>query len=294
MAKRARIELRGSTALVTGASAGIGLHVAGRLAAAGANLVIAARNADRLEIAADSLRATGVQTIAVPTDVGRREDLEQLADCAIRKFGAIDVLVNNAGIEAFSLYENLSLDRIVETITVNLTSALLLTRLVVPHMLSAGRGHIVNVSSTAGKHGPAYGAAYGTTKAGLINFTQAIRAEYRGRGISASVVCPGFTDEGGIYDRMRRHSGRKSPALVGSTQADRVAHAVIRAIEKDRPEIIVNWPPVRPAMVFAQIFPALGATIIRAAGVRFLRRVAESQERPDKELPSPAGRGAGG
>ena len=278
MSNRRRIELRGCTALVTGASAGIGLHVARRLASAGANLVIAARHAENLETAAGLLRASGVKVLAVPTDVGRRDDLERLVDSAIGEFRTIEVLVNNAGIEAFCHYEDLPLGRIDETIRVNLTSALLLTRLVVPHMLSAGRGHVVNMSSTAGKHGPAFGALYGTTKAGLINFTQALRAEYRGHGVSASVICPGFTDDGGIYDRMKVHSGRRSPALLGSTTADRVARAVVRAIEKDVPETIVNWTPLRPIMVLTQMFPSLGATLARAASVRFLKRVADSHD----------------
>jgi short-subunit dehydrogenase len=278
MSNRGRLEIRGSTAVVTGASAGIGLAVARHLAAAGANLVIAARQPERLEEAAVQLRATGVKVLAVPADVGRRDDLVRLVESAIRERGAIDILINNAGIEAFSHYEELPPERIEETIRVNLTSALLLTRLVVPHMLLARRGHVVNMASTAGKYGPAFGSVYGATKAGLIAFTQALRAEYRGRGISASAICPGFTDEGGIYDRMKANSGRKSPPLVGSTTAEHVARAVVRAIEKDRPEVIVNWPPLRPTMIFAQMFPALGAAAIRAATIRFLKRVAESRD----------------
>ncbi|HXY33636.1 MAG TPA: SDR family oxidoreductase, partial [Planctomycetaceae bacterium] len=241
MPKRQRIDLRGSTALVTGASAGIGLAVARRLAQSGANLMLAARRAELLEEAAASLRSSGVKAIAVPTDVSRLDALESLVDRAIQEFGTIDVLVNNAGVEAFCHYEELPPNRIAETISVNLTSALLLSRLVIPHMLRAGRGHIVNMASTAGKFGIPYGAAYGTTKAGLINFTHALRAEYRGRGLSASAICPGFTDEGGIYDRMRQQSGRGSPFVIGSTTVDRVAEAVVRAIERDKAELIVNW-----------------------------------------------------
>ncbi len=276
MAKRRRIELRGCTAVVTGASAGIGLAVAQRLAHAGANLVLAARRPDVLENAAAAARAAGVKALAVPTDVSRREALETLVDRAIGEFGAIDVLVNNAGVEAFCCYEELTLDRIVETITVNLASALLLARLVIPHMLEAGRGHIVNMASTAGKFGIPYGAAYGTTKAGLINFTHALRAEYRGRGVSASAICPGFTEQGGIYDRMREQSGRRSPFVIGSTTVDRVAEAVIQAIERDRAELIVNWPPMRPMSAFVALFPTLGGSLIRLGSTRFLKRVAQS------------------
>ena len=270
------IELRGSTALVTGASAGIGLSVARRLAQAGANLVLAARRVEPLEEAAAALQSLGVKAIAVPTDVSHLEALESLVERAMAEFGTIDVLVNNAGVEAFRPYEELPLDRIADTIAVNLTSALLLTRLVIPHMLQAGRGHVVNMASTAGKFGIAYGATYGTTKSGLINFSQALRAEYRGRGISASAICPGFTARGGIYDRMRQHSGRKSPLFVGSTTAEHVAEAVIRAIERDKAELIVNWPPLRPMTAFAALFPTLGGALIRRASIRFLKRVAQT------------------
>jgi short-subunit dehydrogenase len=276
MGKHQRIEVRGSTALVTGASAGIGLAVARRLAQSGANLVLAARRPEPLEEATAALRSLGVKAIAVPTDVSHLEALESLVERAMTEFGTIDVLVNNAGVEAFRPYEELPLDRIAETIAVNLTSALLLTRLVIPHMLKAGRGHVVNMASTAGKFGIAYGAAYGTTKAGLINFSLALRAEYRGRGISASAICPGFTAQGGIYDRMRQQSGSKSPFFVGSTSAEHVAEAVIQAIERDKAELIVNWPPLRPMTAFAALFPTLGGALIRRASIRFLKRVAQT------------------
>jgi short-subunit dehydrogenase len=271
-----RIELRGSTALVTGASAGIGLAVARRLAQSGANLVLAARRPEPLEEAAASLRALGVKTIAVPTDVSHLDALEALVDRAIGEFGNIDVLVNNAGVEAFRPFEELPLDRIADTIAVNLTAALQLTRLVIPHMLRAGRGHVVNMASTAGKFGIAYGATYGTTKAGLVNFSHALRAEYHGRGISTSAICPGFTEQGGIYDRMRQQSASQSPFLVGSTTAERVAEAVVRAIERDQAELIVNWPPLRPLTAFVALFPTLGGALVRRASVRFLKRVAQT------------------
>jgi short-subunit dehydrogenase len=146
-------------------------------------------------------------------------------------------------------------------------------------MLRAGRGHIVNMASTAGKFGIAYGATYGATKAGLVNFSHALRAEYHGRGISVSAICPGFTEHGGIYDRMREQSGRKSPFVVGSTTAGRVAGAVIRAIERDKAEIIVNWPPMRPLAALVNLFPTAGGALIRLGSKRFLRRVAQTSPR---------------
>lgn len=271
-------DLKGRVAIVTGASAGLGLRVARSLAREGMNLVLAARTADALESVAAEIRTFGVKAMAVPTDVADESQLQRLVDRAIAEFGAIDVLVNNAGIEAFRPYHEIDLNDIRRTIDVNLTAALILTRLVLPHMVQAKRGHIVNMSSIAGKQGPAYGAAYGASKAGMIAFTQSLRGEYHGTGISASVVCPGFASDGGIYEEMKRRSGRTIPWYVGSTNADAVARAVVKAIRYDCPDVIVNVPALRPIFILTQAIPRLGEWIVRKTTIRFLKRVAFSQK----------------
>lgn len=270
--------LAGRTAIVTGASAGIGLHIARALAAERMNLVLAARSADKLEALTVELRRAGVQVVAVPTDVTVHEQRERLVETALRQFGQIDVLVNNAGVELFRPYETAGIAEIERTIQTNVTGALVLTRLVLPHMLRSGRGHIVNMSSTAGKHGPAFGAAYGASKAALIAFTQSLRGECYGTGISASVICPGFTDDGGIYERMKQTLGRGTPPQMGGTTGTAVARAVVRAIRTDAPEVILNVPPMRPVFVLAALFPRLGEWVVRRGSHRFLRRIARSHE----------------
>ncbi|HUG89323.1 MAG TPA: SDR family NAD(P)-dependent oxidoreductase [Planctomycetaceae bacterium] len=267
--------LAGRTAIVTGASAGIGLHVARALAREQMNLVLAARSADTLHGLAAELEQTGVDVLAVPTDVACVSALDRLVERAIGRFGGIDVLVNNAGVEAWRVFHELPVEEIERTIQVNLTAAVVLSRLVVPWMLRSGGGHVVNMSSTAGKQGPAYGAVYGATKAGLIALTQSLRAEYHGSGVSSSVICPGFTDEGGIYERIKRSSGRGTPPWMGRTSADAVARAVVRAIRRDRPDVIVNVPPMRPVFALAELFPSLGGWMVRLATRRFLRRAAK-------------------
>lgn len=268
-------ELKRRIAIVTGASAGIGEAVARELALRGMHVVLAARSADKLEQLAGELRNAGATALAVPTDVADSSAREKLISRTVDEFGTIDVLINNAGIESFSVYHALDVERIVRCLNVNLTSALVLTRLILPHMLSTGRGHIVNMSSTAGQHGPAYGAAYGASKAGLIAFTESLRAEYHGTGISASVICPGFTRSGGIYDDIRQRIGRETPPQMGGTTAQAVARAVVRAIRTDAPEIIVNRPPMRPIFALCAACPRLGERLARIATARFLKRVAK-------------------
>lgn len=273
-------DFAGRTAIVTGASSGIGLFVARALASQGMAVVLAARSESALEEVAEEIRQTGATAIAVPTDVTVHADRERLVNRALSECGRIDVLVNNAGIETYCPFTELSMEQIARTIEVNLTSAILLSRLVLPAMLAAGTGHIVNMSSTAGKHGPAYGAAYGASKAGLISLTETLRAEFKGQGVSASVICPGFTHEGGIYERMKQAAGRGTPPQMGATSADKVARAVVKAIRKDRAEVLVNWPPMRPVFVLAELWPALGEWIIRKSSVRFLKRIATRREPP--------------
>ncbi|MBS0206202.1 MAG: SDR family oxidoreductase [Planctomycetes bacterium] len=270
-------DLKGRLAIITGASAGLGVRVARVLGREGMNLVLAARSADALEAVAAEVRALGVKAIAVPTDVSDESQLQRLVERSVAEFGAIDVLVNNAGIEAFRAFHEIDPADIRRTIDVNLTATLLLTRYVLPHMVQARRGHIVNMASLAGKQGPAYGAAYGATKAGMIAFTQSLRSEYHGKGVSASAVCPGFASDGGIYEVIRQRIGHGTPWYVGSTTAEAVSRAVVKAIKQDRPDLIVNSPALRPLFTFCQAFPRLGEWIVRKSTIKFLKQAGTSQ-----------------
>ncbi|MCH2201200.1 MAG: SDR family NAD(P)-dependent oxidoreductase [Fuerstiella sp.] len=262
-------------AIVTGASAGIGRTVALRLADDGFNVVLAARSIDRLSELQQLIESNGGSALAVTCDVSDSGDLTELTRQTLDRFGRIDVLINNAGVECFGYFETIESDQILETINVNFTAAVLLTGLVIPVMLKQKSGCIINMASTAGKHCPAFGAVYGATKAALIGFTEGLRGEYLGRGISATAVCPGFTKDGGIYERMTAAVGRGTPTAVGSTTAGVVANAVIKAIRSGPPELIVNWPPMRPVVLLKQLFPRFAEKLILASSRKFTRKVAD-------------------
>jgi 3-oxoacyl-[acyl-carrier protein] reductase len=138
--------LTGRTAIITGGSRGLGPHIARALAREGMNLVLAARSEGALETRAAELRKEGVRAIGVPTDVSSQKALEALASVAAAEFETLDVLVNNAGVMTAYPYEKLAIEDIERVIRVNLTSAMILTRLVLPGMLERRRGHIVNLS----------------------------------------------------------------------------------------------------------------------------------------------------
>ncbi|HEY3119633.1 MAG TPA: SDR family oxidoreductase [Vicinamibacteria bacterium] len=273
-------DLSGRTAIVTGASRGLGRYIARALAAVRMNLVLAARTVEGLEAARKEAQATGVKVVTVPTDLVRRADLEALVAAATREFGAVDVLVNNAGTLSLFPYERLTPDGIEHEMQVNLIAPMLLTRLVLPGMLERRQGHVVNISSMAGKTGPPFGAPYAASKAGLIGFTESLRSEYSGRGVSASVICPGYVEEAGMYQEMKEKAGAVAPALVGTVGPDPVARAVVRAIIRDVPEIIVNAFPTRPLTVLLEAAPALGERLLRSVDAfRPFREGAEANVR---------------
>jgi short-subunit dehydrogenase len=146
-------------------------------------------------------------------------------------------------------------------------------------MLQRRQGHIVNISSLAGKAGPAFEEPYAATKAGLVGFTASLRASYRPQGVSASVIVPAFV-EAGIYARLKANSGCEAPALLAGCRPEKVAQAVLRSIQRDVPEIIVNRYPLRPILALATLSPSLGNWVSARLGVNdFFRRVVEAERR---------------
>ena len=260
-------ELTGRTALVTGASKGIGTYIARALAREGMNLVLTARSAEALE----ELRQE-VEALAIPADVSDKADLQALVVRAISEFGSIDLLVNNAGMLLTLAYHKVFPQEIDDLIRVNLAGPMFLSWLVLPGMLERGSGHIVNVASLAGKYGPAYNELYSSTKAALIAFTQSFRASYRESGVSASAVCPGFV-ETGMYARSRKH-GLRAPRVLGSTTPEAVAAAVVRAVKKDQPEIILNPGPIRLILALPTLMPGIAEWARRQIGADTLYRKA--------------------
>ena len=158
------------TALVTGASHGIGPFIARALAKEGLNLVLAARSGDELEQLATSadIRATGVHVLTVPTDVTDRDALVALVSTAEHAFGSVDVLVNNAGGDLQREFHNYSADDVERMIRLNLTGPVELARLLLPGMLQHKQGHIVNISSVGGSVGFPYTEVYSAAKDGLL------------------------------------------------------------------------------------------------------------------------------
>jgi short-subunit dehydrogenase len=243
------------------------------------NLLLSGVSSAELHRAAQDFADKDVKILSVVADLSDRSAIESLVSTAHREFGTIDVLINNAGIETFYAYDRLSLDDIEHTIRVNLMGTMFLTRLVLPGMIERRFGHVINMSSLSGKAGPPYCESYAATKAGIIAFTESLRAEYSESGIGFSVICPGFV-EAGIYERVVKETGLKISRLIGTSSADDVAVAVIRAIRRNSPEIIINPGPTRLLTTLAEISPRLGEKLIRLLGVvKWFKNVAIAREK---------------
>jgi len=258
-------DLRGATAIVTGASRGIGVYIARALAAEGVNLALAARSVDELEQVRAEMERLGVRAIAIECDVAKASDRAELIRRTEAEFGSIDILVNNAGIERVARFDQARESDIVDTLAINLEAPMLLTRAIVPGMLARNRGHVVNIASGAGKVGVAYGSSYCASKHGLVGFTNALRSEYRGRPVGFSVVCPGFVTDAGMYDRWDKN-GIRAPRIAGTSKPDKVASVTVQCIKRNRAEVTVNTPPVRPLIVIANIAPSIVPWLLHRLG----------------------------
>jgi short-subunit dehydrogenase len=272
----------GDIVLLTGATGGLGEPMAMAFADLKLKQVLVAYPGMGLEDLQKSVERRGGEAVAITSDVRDAEQRRQLVAEIQRRFGRVDLLVNNAGVEFTSAYHDLSEENICATLGVNLEGPMILSRLLLPGMLERKRGHIVNMSSLTGKSGPAFQESYAATKAGLIAFTSSLRSTYRKLGVSASVIVPGFVDAG-IYTKLKSKSGCSAPALLGVSPLEKIAPAVIRAIENDLPEIIVNPLPVRPLLALTALFPSLGEWLIGQMGANdFFRKVVETLKTPKK------------
>lgn len=264
------MELRGTTGIVTGASRGIGVYLAEALAAKGVNLALAARSAEDLDKTAERLEPHGVKVCTVPTDVTKKDDLENLIDRTTSELGPIDLLVNNAGVERYQPFHEYNFDMIATIMQTNIVSVQWLTRLALPAMVERKKGHIVNIASVAGKMAVPYNSIYSSSKHALVGFSWSLREELMKFGIGVSVICPGFVADAGMFADWSK--GKKPPGLANTVDPATVASEMIEAIEKNRGEVIV----ASPMMKLTKMMPheVSGAVGRRSGGFGFLEKVA--------------------
>lgn len=250
-------DLTGRVAILTGASRGLGVAIARRLASEGAMVVIAARDPDGLARTAAAMGAAR----SVVCDVTVAADRERLVNEA-REVGPVAILVNNAGLEVpVSVLDHRPED-VEREVAVNLLAPIHLTKLVLPDLVARREGVVVMVSSMSGKSPTPYNAIYAATKHGLNGFTASLRIELAGTGVHAGVVCPSFVADAGMW----ADSGVKAPFLMREVPIERVVDGVLRVV-RGSAEVLVTPSPVRPLLALAQLFPLLDGAVLRSIGV---------------------------
>jgi short-subunit dehydrogenase len=252
---RNRLALAGATALVTGATGGLGRAIATALSERGASLLLSGRRAVELGPLADALGAR-----AVVADLTVAEDVSRLGAEAVG--AGVDVLVANAGMPASGLLSDLAEHEIDRMLDVNLRAPIMLAHALAPAMVARGRGHLVFMSSLSGRAASPASSTYSATKFGLRGFALALRQDLWPRGVGVSLVSPGFIRDAGMFADT---SVRLPPGTGTRTAAD-VSAAVIRAIETGRAEIDVAPVPLRLGATFAAVAPGLAASASRLAG----------------------------
>ncbi len=186
------MQLENKVAIVTGGNRGIGVGIVRALADAGADIVIAARNAEQCEQVAAEVRAGGRRALAVATDVTQADQVQALIDRTVAEFGGFDILVNNSGVLSISNVEELSEADFDQVLAVNVKGVFLCSKAAIPHLKQRGAGRIINVSSVAGKCGFPGTAHYCASKYAVNGFTNALAKELALDNITVNAICPGI------------------------------------------------------------------------------------------------------
>jgi 3-oxoacyl-[acyl-carrier protein] reductase len=230
-------QLEGKVALITGASRGIGFAIARSLGRMGARLSLCARDARRLESAANELKGEGFTVFAAPADVTRADQIASLVQGTEQTLGPVEILVNNAGIGYFGPVQEASEANWDAVLDTNLKSVFLISKAIAPGMILRRSGHIVNIASLAGKNAFANGGIYCASKWGLIGLTQCMAEDLRQYGIRMSAVCPGS-----VATEFSPHAGKDTSKML---QAEDVAHAV-EMIVTQAPQSFISEVLLRP------------------------------------------------
>jgi NADP-dependent 3-hydroxy acid dehydrogenase YdfG len=241
-------ELEQRVALVTGASSGIGEATALMFADAGARVAIAARRRDRLDDVARRIRERGGEALVVEADFGVEAEAQRAVHETEAAFGRLDILVNNAGVMYLEPVIEADLARWRSMFEINVLGLIAATQAALPGMRSRGDGHIVNISSTAGRVASPMGAAYCATKFGVVAFSESLRKEIYRDGIRVSVVEPGL-----VETELREHIGHSATrnainewaSSLRQLKADDVARAILFCVAQP-PHVCINEVLMRP------------------------------------------------
>jgi short-subunit dehydrogenase len=257
--------LRGKRALVTGSASGIGRAIALDLARQGAHLYLLDVDAAKLALVAAEARKHGNGVIDVPCDLAQPEEITAVSKTVLQDWGGLDILINNAGISYHGKTEDMSAGQWQRLLGINLLAPIQLTMELLPALLAAEEGHVLNVCSILGLVAIPKFAAYQTSKFGLVGFSESLRAEYMCRGLGVTALCPGFVRTN-IYQAMLDGAGARpmrSPPRWFFASPEMVAARAIKAIRRNQGVVTVTWL-ARLMWFVKRLAPRLWSFAVRA------------------------------
>lgn len=261
-------EIRNSVIVITGASSGIGRATALELARRGARLVLAARSDESLKDVAEECRRLGARdALAVPTDVGRYQDVEAMARRAADRFGRIDVWVNNAAVSLFGRFEDTPLEAFEQVLRTNLFGYVHGARAALPYFRRQGCGLLINNSSIVGVVGQPYTSAYVVSKFAIRGLSESLRQEFHGTPIEICTVLPATIDTP-LFQHAAVYSGRAPKAMPPVYSAQDAAKAIVSLIERPRREVFIGRS-ARQLNLVHRIAPRLAERIMESQFERF-------------------------
>ncbi len=235
---------KNKTALVTGASSGIGKAIAEKLAAAGCDLILVARNEAALQKLATTLQNQyGNIVLVIAADLTHPQCAPNIYQQIVSKNRRVDILINNAGFGTYGPFESIPAQKEQDEIAVNISALVSLTHAFIPGMLSRHSGKVLNIASTAAFQPVGFLSVYAATKAFVLSFSEALWAEYQGRGIHVAALCPPAVNTGFI-DKLGDQAITKTSTFANTITPEAVAVAALKALSSSQPTHIVglkNW-----------------------------------------------------
>ncbi|MBV9669521.1 MAG: SDR family NAD(P)-dependent oxidoreductase [Acidobacteriales bacterium] len=295
-ASRPSRDFVGKTVVITGGSRGLGFELARQFGRRGARVAICARTGEQVERAREKLEGLGIECFAQTCDVSQQEQVNKFIADVRSRFGAIDVLVNNAGIIQVGPFANQTVADFEQAMNANFWAAVYATYAVLPEMRERGRGSIVNISSIGGKIPVPHLLPYTASKFALTGFSEGLHAELNGTGISVTTVCPGLMRTGSQINALFKGQHEKEYAwfmLGGSTplssiNASRAARQIVEATKHRRRELIITWQAELVARLHGLLPELTGAVLAQVN--RLLPEPGSNETRRGSESESAATR----
>jgi short-subunit dehydrogenase len=279
-----RRSLQGSRVLITGASQGIGRSLAVLAARRGAKVLAAARSADLLAELAAEVASFGGTLATVQADVTSAEDRQAMVDAAVRGFGGLDVLINNAGIGATGHFAEVSPERLRKIMEVNFFGLAETTRALLPLLKQGVKPAVVNISSVAGRRAIPARSEYSASKFAVQGLSEALRAEFVRFGVDVLVVNPGLTQTNFSKNMLEQKAKMKMDHLRGMTSDD-AALGVLRAVERGSNEVTLTLK-AKLLLLVNRFFPRLVDRLIARKVRSLFREEMQAAARPAANVPS--------